>query len=158
MKRLLAFFLLCVLLLTGCGLSQEGSRFYYPRAEYLFDDPEPVIAREFRDTAGHSQDLRYLLSQYLMGPLDQKLVSPLPQGTRMTALESVGSAVTITVSEEAESLTDAEFSLAAACLGLTVMDALGSDGQITLICGERSITVTRESLLLYEEPFPEPSQ
>lgn len=158
MKRLLAFSLLCALLLTGCGLSQSSSRFYYPRAEYLYDDPEPVIARESRDTAGHAQDLRYLLSQYLMGPLDQKLVSPLPQGTRMTALESVGPAITITVSEEAEALSDVEFSLAAACLGLTIMDALGNDGQITLVCGERSFTVTRESLLLYEEPFPEPAQ
>lgn len=158
MKRLFVLFLLCVLTLTGCGISQGGSRFYYPRTEYLFNDPEPVIAWESRDTAGHAQDLRYLLSQYLMGPLEQKLQSPLPRGTRMTALEITETGVTVTVSEEAESLSDAKFSLAAACLGLTVMDCLKSDRPLTLICGDRSFTVTQESLLLYEAPFPEETE
>lgn len=154
MKRLFILFLLCALIFTGCGIAQGSSRFYYPRAEYLFNDPEPVIAWEYRDTAGHTQDLRYLLSQYLMGPLDQKLQSPLPKGTRMVTLEIVGSDITVTVSEEAESLTDAKFSLAAACLGLTVLDCLKSDGQLTLICGERSVTVSQENLIMYEDAFP----
>lgn len=154
MKRIVVLFLLCALALTGCGLSQEGSRFYYPRTEYLYNDPEPVVTWEHRDTAGHSQDLRYILSQYMMGPLDQKLQFPLPRGTRMTALDIVGTDVTVSVSEEAEVLSDARFSLAAACLGLTVMDTLKDDAALTLVCGERSVTVTRENLLMYEEPFP----
>ncbi len=158
MKRILVLFLLCALVFTGCGLSQEASRFYYPRTEYLFNDPEPVVAWERRDTAGHSQDLRYIFSQYLMGPLDQKLQSPLPRGTRMTALEITGSDVTVTVSEEAEALSDARFSLAAACLGLTAMDTLKADASLTLICADRSVTVTGENLLLYEEPFPEETE
>jgi len=158
MKRIIILFLLCALALTGCGLSQEASRFYYPRTEYLFNDPEPVVAWERRDTAGHSQDLRYILSQYLMGPLDQKLQSPLSQGTRMTALEIAGSEVTVTVSEEAEALSDARFSLAAACLGLTAMDTLKGSVSLTLVCGDRSVTVTGENLLMYEAPFPEETE
>lgn len=154
MKRLFVLFLLCALVFTGCSLTQGNSRFYYPRAEYLFYDPEPVIAWETRDTAGHAQDLRYLLSQYLLGPLDQNLQSPLPRGTRMVSLEATGTDVTVTVSEEADSLSDARFSLAAACLALTVQDCLNSGGQLTLVCEERSFTVTKESLLLYEEAFP----
>ncbi len=156
MKRLLAFFLLCALLLTGCGLKQEGSRFYYPRVDYLHDSQEPVVAWEIRDIAGHTQDLRYLLTQYFVGPMDQKLRSPLPRGTRMTALENGDDTVTITVSEEADTLSDAKFSMAAACLGLTVMEALGKDVRVTLVCQERLFTVTRDTLLLYEEPFPAP--
>ncbi len=158
MKRIVVLFLLCILVFTGCGLSQEANRFYYPRTEYLYNDPEPVITWERRDTAGHHQDLRYILSQYLMGPLDQKFQSPLPRGTRMTALDIVGTNVTVTVSGEAEAISDAKFSLAAACLGLTVMDALKGDTALTLICGDRSVTVTRENLLLYEEPFPEEAE
>lgn len=154
MKRLWVLPLLCALIFTGCGFTQDSSRFYYPREEYVFNDPEPVITWEARDTAGHTQDLRYILSQYLMGPLDQKLQSPLPQGARIVSLEIVGTDVTVTVSEEADSLSDAKFSLAAACLALTVQDCFSSDGQFTLICGERSFTVTRESLLMYEEAFP----
>lgn len=153
MKRLWVLLLLCALILTGCGFTQDSSRFYYPREEYLFNDPEPVIGWETRDTAGHTQDLRYTLSQYLMGPLDQKLQSPLPRGTRMVSLEIVGTDVTVTVSEEADSLSDAKFSLAAACLALTVQDSRHNGGQLTLICGDRSFTVTEENLLLYEEAF-----
>ena len=154
MKRLLVLFLLCALIFTGCGITQGSSRFYYPRVDYIHNDPEPVISWETRDTAGHTQDLRYLLSQYLMGPLDQKLQSPLPRGTRMISLEIVGPDVTVTVSEEAETLSDAKFSLAAACLGLTVLDCMKNDGQLTLVCGERSFSVTQDSLMLYEEAFP----
>lgn len=158
MKRLPILLLLCALVFTGCGITQGNSRFYYPRAEYLFYDPEPVIAWENRDTAGHTQDLRYLLSQYLMGPLDQNLRSPLPRGTRMVSLEITGADVTVTVSEEADNLSDARFSLAAACLALTVQDCLGSSGQLTLICEDRSFAVTKESLMMYEEPFPEETE
>ena len=158
MKRLLAFSLLWVLLLTGCGLEREGSRLYYPRANYLHNDPEPVIGCEIRDTAGHTQDLRYLLTQYFMGPMDRSLRSPLPRGTRMTALENADGVIIITASEEADTLSDAKFSQAAACLGLTVMEALGEDAQVTLVCGDRSLTVTRDTLLLYEEPFPDATE
>lgn len=155
-RFVLSLFLVSLLIpLTGCErVSAKGAALYYIRAEYQYDDTQPVIVPEQRDLFGHEGDPAYVLRQYTAGPTTQGLVSPFPSGSRFTELEIADATAFVTVSGEALSLNDSKFSLAAACLALT----LGQDGSIsalTLRCEERSVTVTLDSLLLYESPFPE---
>ena len=97
--------------------------------------------------------MQYLLSLYLMGPLNQDLVPAFSENTRLLSHSSNGTRIYIELSDTSEDLTDADFSLACACLALTCIKASGTE-EITIISGSRTLTIREDMLLLYEEPFP----
>lgn len=153
MKRHLCLILSLCLLLGGCGYSDtrftETVTFYYLRNTYQSGASDGVIAGEDRQVPADRDSLSYLLSLYLMGPAEDDLRLPLPQGTRILAIEQNEQSVHLTLSEDAGSLTDVEFSLAAACLTMTCIGLTGVQ-TVTAACGEHSVTMGADSLTLFD--------
>lgn len=152
MKRLFCLGLVLAMLLCGCGMDEKAN-FYYRRVEFQYDAPDAVIAAESRDISGHSDDPEFLLSLYLMGPMDAELVSPFPSGTKLIALEYTEERLTITLSDFTGSLSDSEYTLACACIALTGMDLYGTDA-VTILSAEHTITMTRDQLTLFDSGIP----
>lgn len=153
MKRALCL-LLCgcfLIALCGCSFSPSGSgepvSFFYRRADYQYHSSENVIVPEQREISGHGGDLRYLVTLYLVGPLDDSLVLPFPKGTQLLELKESGECLQLTLSGSGDSLSDSTFSLACACLALTCISFTDAE-EVTIVCGERTMTITQDNLLL----------
>lgn len=153
MKRAVILLLAVSLLLTACGSHGERIKepvtFYYLRSQYPYGTAQSVIGSEEREASGHRGELRYLMALYLMGPSGEDLRSPIPPGTNIFSAEQTENSVTLKLSDTAGSMTDVDFSLACACLSLTCMDLTGAD-KVTIACGNRSITMTPDTLILYD--------
>lgn len=161
MKRLITVILFLCMLLPGCGTSSEHIKepvtFYYLQSEYSYGTENGVIAAEEREASGHRRDLNYLLALYMMGPSSENLTSPVPRGTKILSVEQTGTDVQLYLSDTADTLTDAEFSLACACLTLTCLD-LSSAEEITVTCGSRSVTMNYENLILFDSSTAVPTE
>jgi len=111
------------LCLAGCSLSKKNNvvDFYYLRTPdtYAYGDMDAVIAPEQRDCSGKENNLHYLLTLYLEGPLDSVYRSPFPRGTGLESLEFNEDTVSIQLSSDFLSLTGMDKTLAAACLART---------------------------------------
>ena len=157
MKRILCFLLTAALLLPllcGCGEQvREPVTFYYLRKSYQ-ESLDSLIASEEREASGHRDNLNYLLTFYLMGPVDEELQSPLPRGTALHRVYQEDTGLTLELSNTSALLTDYEFSLACACLSLTCMDLAAVD-TVTVVSGNRSLTMNRDTLTLYDSVRPE---
>lgn len=155
---LILAFSLCLALL-GCGSDNSSNvLFYYCRSadEFQYFKEDGVIAPEKRDLTGHHNDLRYLVSLYLAGPLNEELITPFPKNTRLISVQVEENTVQIELSEQGSSLTDSAFSLACACLTLTCLDYTACT-EVTIISGERTITMNSESIVLFDAPLPQES-
>ena len=159
MKRMVCLVLAVLLLIppmTGCGERlNEPVRFYYLRKDYQESMDSPIASEE-REASGHRENLKYLLSFYLMGPVSEELVSPLPRGVILYTLKQDGSNLSIELSDTSASLSDSAFSLACACLTLTCT-GLTSVDEVTVSSGSRSLTMSAENLTLTDNVVPEES-
>lgn len=157
MKRLFcaaAAVSLLLSLLTGCGQKvKDPVVFYYCKDAYQ-ENMDCPIAQEEREVAGNQDDLKYLLSFYLMGPVSKGLVSPLPRGTLLYTITQEDTKLTIEISNTSALLTDSEFSLACACLSMTCMELTNAEN-VTITSGSRSLTLSRDNLLLNDTVSPE---
>ena len=157
MKRLICNLLAASLLLSllaGCGQEmKEPVIFYYRKGAYEEKMVCPIAGEE-REVAGHRDNLKYLLSFYLMGPISKDLVSPLPRGTLVYNITQEDTELTIELSNTSALLTDSEFSLACACLSMTCM-GLANVENVTIVSGSRSLTISRDNLLLNDTVTPE---
>jgi len=155
MNRLICLLLCFCFLLTGCSVSGERIKepvvFYYVRKDYQ-KDMDPVIASDIREASGHSEDLSYLLALYSMGPSQKELKAIFPRNTKIVPTERTEESLVLTLSESALTITDADFTLASACLALTCMELIDVD-QVTVINGDRSITLNKDTLLLEQDPI-----
>ena len=155
MRKLFCLLLALVLVLSGCSLAGDRIRepvtFYYVRAEYPFTAKDPIFGSEEREASGHRDDLSYLLALYLIGPTGEDLVSPIPKGTRIYSAEVEKDTVYLTLSDTAATLTDSGYSIACACLSLTCIGLTGLE-TVTITSGQRSVTMTAETLMLYDIP------
>lgn len=154
MKQLLCIFLACLMLvcLTSCSSEDPNAiTFYYCREPeaYRFFEETGVIGRETRDITGHRNDLRYMVSLYLAGPMEEELISPFTKATRLVSAELSGREIHIELSGHNKIMTDSEFSLACACLTLTCMDFMDCDA-VTIVSGERTMTMNTENIFLYD--------
>lgn len=151
MKRLICL-TLALLLLSGCSFVGERVkdpvRFYYIREDYQ-RNLEEVIASEIREASGHRDDLPYLLALYSMGPSEKGLYLPFPANVHIIPTEHTEAGIVLSISEVSDSMTDAEYTLASACLAMTCME-LTQASQITVICAERAVTINQENLMMFE--------
>jgi uncharacterized protein YceK len=156
MRRLILFLLVSCLLLSGCSAIGERIKepvpFYYVREDYQ-ESMEQVILSEVREASGHRNDLPYLLALYSMGPTSEGLVSPFPKNTRMTLITCADNSIELSLSDGVLILTDAEFTLAGACIAKTCMELTDVE-QVTIICGDRTITISDDNLLLSSDVIP----
>ena len=150
MKRLICLILIFTLFLSGCSIAGEWIKepvtFYYIRRNYQ-KDMEPVMGSETREAAGHRQDLAYLLALYSMGPSAEELQATLPRNTTIFLTEHTDTLLELTLSDQAVSMPEADFTLASACIALTCME-LTDVQQVTILCGDRYITIRKDHLLL----------
>ena len=156
MKRLVCAALAATLLFIPFGCRQqmkESVTFYYLNSAYQETMDSPIVGEE-REVAGHRDNLKYLLSFYLMGPISKDLVSPLPRGTLVYNITQEDTELTIELSNTSALLTDSEFSLACACLSMTCM-GLANVENVTIVSGSRSLTISRDNLLLNDTVTPE---
>lgn len=161
MKRLICALVLVCLSLCGCvhmfSEFKEPVTFYYPRAEYQYGEEESVIANEQREASGHTSHINYLLAMYLAGPLDEGLASSFPAGTHLVNVEKKDNALTVKLNSALDSMSDHAFSLGCTCLTLTCLE-LTDVAEVTVVSGERSITISREDLTLYDDVLVEPKE
>ena len=157
MKRLICTLLaasLLLSLLSGCGQEMKEPAIFYYRKDAYEEKMVSPIAGEEREVAGHRDNLKYLLSFYLMGPISKDLVSPLPRGTLLYSITQEDTDLTIELSNTSALLTDSEFSLACACLSMTCM-GLTNAKNVTIVSGSRSLTISQDNLLLNDTVTPE---
>lgn len=158
MKRLICLICFLALLLSGCSVTgdwiKEPVTFYYVHENYQ-KDMKQVIESELREASGHRDDLTYLLALYSMGPSSDKLKSPFPHNVQIMPIERTSDSIVLSLSENAQILTDAQFTLASACLALTCMDLTNAQ-QISVECAERKISINKDNLLLYADHVQEP--
>ena len=152
MKRSLCLLLCLCLFLSGCSgeLMKNPVTFYYPRREYQYGAEDGVISSEQREASGHADDLRYLLSLYLIGPSGEDLVSPLPWGTRLLEVTQQDGVITLALTDTTQSMTDTEFTLACACLTMTTLSITGGS-KVIITSGGRSVAMSRDSLTLVDD-------
>lgn len=167
MKKIIAAALLCCLLLSqiGCtgthNFTEDPILFYYPRivTQYEYGSTDGVIGWEERDPAGHRNNLRYLLTLYLVGPVDDHLTSPFPDGCQLIDLNRSETEVAVTLNANFGALKDMDLTLACAslaqtCFSLTDVPVVrilceSSDGQISI-----DETITRQQLVMEDAPLP----
>lgn len=154
MKRLICLMLLFTMLLSGCSSLGERVKdpvnFYYVRQNYQ-ETMEDVISPEVREASGHRYDLPYLLALYSMGPSSRNLVSPFPRNTRILPVEHSEEGLVLSIMDEIHTMTDAEYTLASACLAMTCFEIIDAE-QITVVCGGRSVAIRKDNLLMNSSP------
>jgi len=160
MNRLICILLCACFLLSGCSISGERIKepvvFYYVREDYQ-KDMKPVIASEIREASGHSGDLAYLLALYSMGPSQKDLKAALPRNTKIVPSDCTEESIVLTLSESALTMTEADFTLASACIALTCME-FTDIYQVTVSCGERNITMQKDTILLDQNLLDNPQE
>lgn len=167
MKRFFIFMLIAALLLSGCSITspnmKEPVEFYYLRScseneDYKAYFSDGAIVAELREASGHKEDLFYLISMYLRGPLTTELVSPFPSGSAVTRVIRDGETLYVNLNAAAANAEDLELTLVWACLAKTCMaltdatairiESRSTDGQMLF-----QHTVTRDTLI-WDESLP----
>lgn len=150
-KSCICLILIISLLLSGCSFFSARIKdpvdFYYLCDKYQ-EDLCCVIASEERESSGHIGDLTYLLALYLMGPIHDEHIMPLPPGTRINAQNDSGHII-LELSRTPEELSEIDFSLACACLTMTCLEITDAE-DVTIRCGDREKIMNRSSLTLYD--------
>ena len=127
MKRIGCLLLCCLILfsISGCPASENENTnpvfFYYLRnpSDYIYGSEDGVIFGESREISGHEGDLKYLLTLYLQGPLDEKLHPPFPDGCRILELQRDDTQLTLLLNANFSTLKDMDLTLACICISKT---------------------------------------
>ena len=141
------------------GGDTDRVNFYYPRKNYAYGTPEGAIGWEARDVGHRKRNLPYLLAIYLEGPFHPDLEAPFPGPNRrqVQTLTQSRDQVTITLADLGVGLTDSQFNLSCACIAKTALE-LTDVQRVKITSGERSVVMTRENLLLFDESTSAPTE
>ena len=160
MKRLIAFLLcICVVLpLFGCNQTEKPKKpvnFYYRRSIINYDQDDGVISPESRESQGHEEDINYLLTEYLKGPILNKYVQVFPDGTFLVSIHYMDDAAAVVLSAHLATLTGIDLTIACACITMTIIDLTGVETvQIyaanSLLGDYQSITMDKNCILLLD--------
>ncbi|MBQ8621711.1 MAG: GerMN domain-containing protein [Oscillospiraceae bacterium] len=167
MKRLIILLLCFLLTLSACAQPNPAQdirdpvSFFYLRTAFSYGQQDAVIVCEQREADGHREDLEYLLSLYIQGPIGEGLESPFPSGLRLIEAAVLEDTVFVTLSSRFSTLSDMDMTLACACLTKTCL-SLTDARQVTISCDGQtlgssfSITLTEDDLLLLDTSTSEP--
>ena len=150
MKRYLCL-LLCLLFLGGCSFKKKEAKltaFYYCRTDYVYGDSYGFVAPELREISTNTADLKNILSLYMVGPLNEELSSPF-QGFKLLSVTQEEDQLVVELVSYDKTVTDARFSLVCACMTTTCLELTEAE-QVTVLCGDRSVTMNRSNLLLLD--------
>ena len=162
MKKFICLLLAALLCVTGCDSSQDetpGVLFYYLRKseDFVYGSADGVVTGEERDPSGYRNNLKYLITLYLQGPVDEKLQSPFPAGCKLVVLSQEEEELTLLLNSNFCTLKDMDLTLACVCLAKTCFSL--TDAQRVRIMaesfsGEVAIdqTIHIDSLLLEDTP------
>ena len=152
--RRFVYFLLCFLLglsLMGCQKEEappilKPVEFFYLQNTFSYTNTDTIFGSERRESAGHEEDLVYLMDLYFSGPQSDTLLQPFPKDCTAVSVIKKNDAVSVTVSNHFSGLTGMELTLACVCLAKTVTGITGFDTviiqtQSQLLDGKKSITI-----------------
>ena len=153
MKRIFSLFLLLICL-CGCSFQKKTDSdtvtFYYLKENYTYGQNGTAVATEPHEKGSATWDLPYLITMYLMGPVEDGHISPLPPGTRIECSVNQDHSIVLELSDNVKILSDAEFSLACACLSLTCFDVTDAPA-VTVLDGERIVTLHADTIFLTDD-------
>ena len=159
MKQLICILLLGALLLPGCA-NQEPEfavpvNFYYPKTTVTYFTDDGVISHEVREAQEYGQDYAQILTLYLQGPESDGLQQIFPQDAALIQLTLSDTGATVIMSDAMAQLAGIDLSIACACLTATVCDLTGVQAVTVqavtqLLDGSKSITMTRDQVLLLD--------
>ena len=144
--------LLLLVILAPKNENKDTVTFYYARQDYKFGSPDGTIGFEERSVGRRNKDYSYLLTLYLEGPLSPNLKTPFP-GKNIEQVQTVDledGVATITLADLGVGMTDSQFCLSCAALSKTCI-ALTDAHTVKISSGERSVTMTLQNLLLYDD-------
>ena len=152
MKKRLCIGLCLCLLLCGCQ-KQNTAKFYYQRASYVYGKADGVIAAEKRDITGNEHNLPFLISLYLVGPLSDEYTVPFNGKVKLLQMEEADGILSLTFTDCSSFLSDLQFTVSCASLAMTCVELCEADC-ITIHSGERTLSLTRDVLTLYDSGLP----
>jgi len=88
-----------------------------------------------------------LLAFYFSGPLDPGLTSPFPAGCKVLAVHQDEGQLTVSVNPILAAQSELDITVACACLAMTCFEIIEAE-QITVVCGDRSVTIRKDNLLM----------
>ncbi len=160
---LVLFLLFC---LSGCVLQhsdiKEPVKFYYPRQEIICGQKDGVIGSEIREASGHKDDLQYLLTSYLQGPMASNLSSPFPPATKLVSMREKDGCLYLVLNAAVSHINSIELTTLGACLAMTcfeLTDVTSIHIESTPLPDGKAISVTfaRDKLILTDDtPLTEP--
>ena len=161
MKKLLCIILVlcCFAGITGCGaepIPEDSYTVYYRQKNPAYGNPDGVIAQTYLLTAGHEDDIPYLLRKYLVSTPGDDLISPFPETISLINFKQEGPTVKIVLSNEIANLSGMELTIALTCLTRTVVSLTNCQEVIisaatAQLDGQNYITLTPDSFLFLDE-------
>ena len=164
MRRVLATILLCFTVFSLYGCSTQESDFFEPVNFYYCNDLdsredfENIFVAEVREGLGYTDNKPALLSLYLMGPQDNRLVSPFPVGTTIVSVKKNSDSLNIVFSNHLAQLSGFDLTLAATCVSLTAFE-LYPCSQVLISCdsallnGKPSLAISAEEIVLKDDTY-----
>ena len=160
MRKIICLLLCCVSLVLCFGCTekapapQEGTLFYYPKADLSFQPGSTSFDTEARSLENPGTWVQ-VLNIYFAGPESEHLLSPFPAGLQAQQATMERNTVIITVSDHLASLTGLDLTIACSCLSLTALALTGAETVVihaegTLLDGQKSITMDKNTLLLLD--------
>ncbi len=166
--------ILCLFLLVGlygCAGQSHGDplkspmKFYYKTSDASYGDGQGATDYELRETYGHESDYVWVLTEYLKGPISQKLTAPFQRSVSIVSAERSGSQLQLRMTQELANLSGADLTVACACITLTCLEfpgveavsirAVGSklDGKTEILLNRNSLLLEDSSASLVNAPY-----
>ena len=155
-KRILCWIPVILMLVSLCGCTSKQKiknpvLFYYPKTNITYGGTEQVIQSEPRESFGKENNWRYLLEEYLHGPISDQLQSPFPPRLEIVTLSFTPDTLTLVLSKSITYLSAADLTIACTSLALTCMDMTGVkvvkiQADNVLLNGRRTIEINRDSV------------
>ncbi len=160
MKKILAVILALLLLPCLYGCNKDGKTdivtFYYPRINYLYDDESGVIGNEIFDLQGRTYSTEKLIQQYLKGPKNEQLHSPLASRCRLIEFIKGNDYIHLVFADSIDQLMPADLISSLAALAITCFDIadvqeIHISAVTALLDGQQKIIFTKDSIILWDE-------